>query len=45
LPLDRQSILNDELTRGVSLHHLSKKYAINRESLRKHRDRHLTIRW
>jgi hypothetical protein len=45
LPLDRQRIVNDELTRGTSLHHLSKKFAISRESLRIHRDQHLTAKW
>ena len=45
LPLDRQAVLNEELTRGVSLQHLSKKYSINRGSLRTHRDRHLTPSW
>lgn len=41
----RQGQLNDELQRGLALNGVSKRYGINRESLRRHRDEHLTIAW
>jgi hypothetical protein len=42
LPEQRQQQLNEELARGLPLYRLSKKYEINRESLRWHKQNHVT---
>jgi hypothetical protein len=42
LPEPRQQQLNEELARGLPLYRLSKKYDINRESLRWHKQNHVT---
>lgn len=42
LPLDRQELLNADLVRGVPLNRLSKRWTINRESLRSHKANHIS---
>jgi len=42
LPAADQSRLKDELLRGTALYKLAKKWGINRQSLRNHREKHLS---
>jgi len=42
LPADQQEELNKDLRRGVPLHRLSKRWHINRESLRSHKTNHIS---
>jgi hypothetical protein len=42
LPLDQQERLNADLVKGVPLNRLSKRWNINRESLRSHKTTHIT---
>jgi hypothetical protein len=42
LPTDKQEELNKELVRGVPLYRLSKRWSINRESLRAHKANHIS---
>jgi hypothetical protein len=42
LPTDQQEQLNEDLVRGVPLHRLSKRWHINRESLRSHKTNHIS---
>lgn len=42
LPADQQQELNADLKLGVPLHRLSKRWHINRESLRSHKTNHVT---
>src|SRR5712692_3574192 len=41
-PADEQARIKDDLVAGVPLYRLAKQWGINRESLRNHRDRHLS---